>query len=214
MSSSSVSLQQNDPTELLEVFDAAGQPTGVAKSRASIHLAGDWHQAFHCWIVRQAGSEIVLQRRSFVKDTFGGLWDASAAGHWRYGETAQEAAREIAEELGLDVDFRKLTYRGREVSERVFPNGLTDREHHQVYVLDSDLPLSAYRPDPREVIGVAAFPAAGLVAVLSGTAPRVAAVEAIAVALDGQVSAARLEVSRAELVPYSAERIRGMLGWA
>src|SRR5712691_8312246 len=150
-------VQQNDPTELLEVFDAGGQPTGRAKTRASIHLDGDWHQAFHCWILRRNRDEIVLQRRSLAKDTFPGCWDAAAAGHWRFGETAAEAAREIAEELGLDVNFADLTFRGRERGARRFANGLIDREHHQVYVLESDRPLTDYHPDPSEVIGLAAF---------------------------------------------------------
>ncbi len=101
-------VQQNDPGELLEVFDADGQATGRARPRAAIHLDGDWHKAFHCWIVRDAGREIVLQRRALVKDTYPGCWDAAAAGHWRFGESAEEAAREIAEELGLAVDFGKL----------------------------------------------------------------------------------------------------------
>src|ERR1700737_1783560 len=109
-----MSIPQNDPAELLEVFDAAGKPTGRARSRASVHLDGDWHQAFHCWIRRHEGQEVVLQRRSLAKDTFPGCWDASAAGHWRFGETAAEAAREIAEELGLEVSFAELIYRGRE----------------------------------------------------------------------------------------------------
>src|SRR5260370_30279002 len=60
---------QNDPTELLEVFDARGQPTGRAKTRAAVHVDGDWHQAFHCWILRRNRDEIVLQRRSLGKDT-------------------------------------------------------------------------------------------------------------------------------------------------
>src|SRR6202140_3195630 len=113
-------VQQNDPEELLEVFDGGGRPTGRARSRAAVHLAGDWHQAFHCWILRHHGLEVVLQRRALVKDTFAGLWDAAAAGHWRFGERPEHAAREIAEELGLDIGFSELTYRGRERTSRDF----------------------------------------------------------------------------------------------
>src|ERR1051325_9039970 len=131
-------VQQNDPTELLEVFTPRGQPTGVAKARSAIHLDGDWHLAFHCWILRSGGEQVVLQRRSLRKDTYAGCWDAAAAGHWRFGESAEEAAREIAEELGLSVAFSALAYRGREKAEREFRNGLIDREFHEVYVLDSD----------------------------------------------------------------------------
>jgi isopentenyldiphosphate isomerase len=205
-------MQQNDPAELLEVLDSNGDATGIAKARAAIHVAGDWHQAFHCWIVRRQGTEVVLQRRAFAKDTFPGRWDAAAAGHWRFGETAQEAAREIAEELGLDISFSELVYRGREQALQHFANGLIDREFHQVYVLAEDRPLTSYRPDPREVIGLGAFPTAELIALLDGSTPCVAAVESVSVDADGTLTPSEVIVARDDLVPYTAARLRRMLG--
>jgi isopentenyldiphosphate isomerase len=205
-------LQQNDPHELLEIFDAGGNPTGQSKSRASIHIDGDWHQAFHCWILRHRRREVVLQRRSFEKDTFAGRWDAAAAGHWRFGETPAEAAREIGEELGLDVSFADLTFRGRERLSGRFANGLIDREFHQVYVLELDRALADYRPDPAEVIGLAAFRFDDLVGLLDGGLPEIEATEAVAVGPDGSLSAELIRVTRGDLVPYSASRLYRMLG--
>ena len=40
-----------------------------------------------------------------------------------------------------------------------------DREHHQVYVLESNLPLREYRPDPAEVSGLAVWQVNELIAV-------------------------------------------------
>jgi isopentenyldiphosphate isomerase len=211
VSSDMPAAQQNDPHELLEVFDAAGQPTGVAKSRAAVHVDGDWHQAFHCWIVRP-GPEVVLQRRSLLKDTFAGYWDASAAGHWRFGETALEASREIAEELGIDFDFAALRYRGHEPLVQTFDNGLIDREHHQVYVLPLALPLQAYRPNPAEVSALAAVPGAELIALLAGQLQSVRSTEAVTVRTGGALSAAAFDLRREELVPYSPARLRRNLG--
>jgi isopentenyldiphosphate isomerase len=207
-----MAVQQNDPEELLEVFTASGQPTGKARTRAAIHLDGDWHLAFHCWILRDGRRQVVLQRRSLLKDTFAGLWDASAAGHWRFGESAAEAAREIGEELGIEVPFEALHYRGRERTARTFPNGLTDRELHDVYVLQDERPLMDYRPDPAEVAGVAAFSAAELVAVQEGIAQAVEALEAVSVKRAGLVESTTVRVTREDLVPYSAERLRRTLG--
>ena len=192
-------VQQNDPSELLEVFDSRAHPTGIARSRAEIHVAGEWHLAFHCWIVRRGGAELVLQRRAMGKDTFPGCWDAAAAGHWRFGETAEQAAREIEEELGIVVPFERLRYCGRERLSRRFPNGLIDREFHEVYVLEDDRPLSAYAPDPSEVIGLAAFPAPALLELM---AERLDAVTAA----DGSV-----RISREDVVPYSSARLRRLL---
>jgi isopentenyldiphosphate isomerase len=207
-------VEQNDPSELLEVFDARGRPTGRARSRAAIHRDGDWHQAFHCWILRRGAAEVVLQRRSLTKDTFAGYWDAAAAGHWRFGESAPEAAREIHEELGLEVEFSRLVYRGRERESRRFANGLIDREFHQVYVLALDEPLSAYRPDPEEVIGLAAFPARQLVQLAGGKVAEVAATEAVSIGADGRGAPARVVATREQVVPYSVARLRRMLGLA
>lgn len=207
-----MAVQQNDPTELLEVFTADGQPTGIAKTRAAIHLDGDWHLAFHCWIVRDGGREVVLQRRSLVKDTFAGKWDAAAAGHWRFGETAAQAAREIEEELGLDVAFEALTYRARERSARQFADGLTDSELHDIYVLQDDRPLTEFRPDPAEVIGLAAFRSADLVALAEGILSELDALESVKVVGDGSLEPITLRVTREDLVPYSAERLRRTFG--
>jgi isopentenyldiphosphate isomerase len=216
VSRNSTIAQQNDPHELLEVFDAAGRPTGRAKSRAAVHIDGDWHQAFHCWILRHAqdarGPQIVLQRRAASKDTFPSCWDAAAAGHWRFGETPQEAAREIAEELGVEVDFAALRYMGRERLARSFPNGLIDREHHQVYLLRSDAELRSYRPDPREVSALAAFAATDLIMLLSGRRARIGSAEGIAVSPAGDIALGQFEVGREDVVPYSVARLRRILG--
>lgn len=204
-------MQQNDPTELLEVFTRGGEPTGVAKSRAAIHLDGDWHVAFHCWILRGHGQRVLLQRRSLRKDTFPGCWDAAAAGHWRFGESAAEAAREIAEELGIDVGFEQLEYRGRERSGRRMPNGLIDRELHEVYVLCDERPLLSFRPDPAEVMGLAVFTVSDLLGLAAGRLARGNAVEAVRVNDDGSLSPAPYSVGKSDLVPYSAARLRRML---
>lgn len=206
------SVQQNDPDELLEVFDSTGRPTGRGKPRAAVHLAGDWHRAFHCWILRRAGREVVLQRRSLAKDTFPGRWDTAAAGHWRFGESAEDAAREIAEELGLNVSFSELVYRGRERTARRFANGLIDREFHEVYVLALDRPLAEYRPDPGEVSALGAFSSRALLELAAGRRPRVEATEAVTVSPDGLLSPTLAEATADQLVPYSAARLSRMLG--
>jgi isopentenyldiphosphate isomerase len=198
-----ISVPQNDPGELLEVLDASGQPTGRAKTRAAIHLDGDWHRAFHCWILRRGEAEVVLQRRSLRKDTFPGRWDAAAAGHWRFAESAAEAAREIAEELGISVEFSELRYRCRQRATHEFANGLIDREFHDVYVLRSDLALSEYQPDPAEVMDVGAFAVSELIALARGDLESIQPVETLTGSLP--------EVRREDVVPYSAERLEGML---
>jgi isopentenyldiphosphate isomerase len=160
----------HENAEILEVFDDAGHPTGVAKTRAEIHAAGDWHLAFFCWIVRGDGA-LVLQRRAAAKATFPGRFDASAAGHVRFGETPAQAMREIEEELGLVVREDELVSIGRHRQVH-HHRGIICREHHDVYLLRRDDPFSAYRPN-EEVSGLVAVPARTLVELVGDLRPSI-----------------------------------------
>jgi isopentenyldiphosphate isomerase len=42
---------------------------------------GDWHRAAHVWIYVMDTHQLLLQKRSNFKDSWGGKWDISAAGH-------------------------------------------------------------------------------------------------------------------------------------
>jgi isopentenyldiphosphate isomerase len=196
-----VSGAANDPDELLEVFDAKGRATGRAKTRAEIHREGLWHLAFFCWIVTSAG-DVVLQRRASTKDVWPGCFDASAAGHVRFGETIAQAAREIEEELGIKVDFAALVPVMRHRQEHVHDNGLVDRELHDVHLVRCDRPLDEYRPGP-EVSGLVAVPLRSLVELAQRTRLEIATT---LVTFDGEGRAARTPIllHREDLVPYDA----------
>jgi isopentenyldiphosphate isomerase len=137
--------------ELLEVYDASGQPTGIAKRRSAIHRDGDWHLAFFCWIVT-SDERVLLQRRAPDKDVWPGRLDASAAGHVRFGEGIAGALREIEEELGVPPPpLEALEYVGRFRHESVHGQGtsrIVCREHEEVFVWRSDRPIEEYRPGP------------------------------------------------------------------
>lgn len=195
-----------DPDELLEVHDAAGGATGIAKTRAAIHRDGDWHLAFFCWIVRRSedgqAHEVVLQRRAPAKDVWPGRFDASAAGHVRFGETATQAAREIEEELGLRVVFSELMPVMRHLQEHVHPSGLVDREIHDVHLWRCDVPLEDYRPGP-EVTGVLSAPLADVVALAKGDLGSIAT---SLVTFDdaGRATRTPITLRTSDLVPYDA----------
>ncbi len=107
--------------EFLDVLTPDGERTGTAKPRDEIHKDGSWHASVHIWVLD--GDEVLLQKRSDNKESFPGLYDLSAAGHVRTGETPEEAAvRETYEEIGLSltpdelhpVMVRKIRYRHNE----------------------------------------------------------------------------------------------------
>jgi 16S rRNA (adenine1518-N6/adenine1519-N6)-dimethyltransferase len=90
----------SDPRESLQVVDERDHPVrGV--DRATVHAEKLLHRAVHIFVLNSE-SEILLQRRSYRKDTYPRKWDSSAAGHVDVGESYADCAlRELAEELGL-----------------------------------------------------------------------------------------------------------------
>ncbi len=89
-------------TELLSVVDE-NDCIIDASPRHIIHAAGLRHRAVHILVFNEQG-QLFLQKRSLKKDLNGGLWDTSAAGHVDAGEDYDfSAAREVAEELGVDM---------------------------------------------------------------------------------------------------------------
>lgn len=192
-----------DPRELLEVYDAAGRPTGQARPRGAIHRDGDWHLAFFCWIARPGprGVEILLQHRAARKDVWPLRFDASAAGHVRFGETLADAAREVREELGIAVELADLIPLGRHRQQHAHPNGLIDREHHALHLLTPGPPDAAYAPDPREVAGLAWIDADDLLGLAEGQRER-AVVRYRPVEAPPEAFAAH-ELMAADLVPYT-----------
>jgi isopentenyldiphosphate isomerase len=162
------------PDELVAVCDPRGRPLAEGRPRGLVHRDGVWHRSFHCWVVRAAprGPALLLQRRASTKQTWPGAWDVSAAGHYRSDEGLAGGLREIAEELGLTVVAGELVALERHREVLRYASGLRDREYQDVYLVRRDEPLSAYRPDPREVTGLVVLSAPSLVALARGSLPR------------------------------------------
>jgi 8-oxo-dGTP pyrophosphatase MutT (NUDIX family) len=118
------------------------------------------------------GPELVLQRRAPRKDTWPGAWDVSAAGHYRPGEGVEGGLREVEEELGLRLSASRLVWLERHREVLRYASGLRDREYQDVYLARCDQALRDYTPDVAEVTGLAAMPAATVVALARGALRR------------------------------------------
>jgi len=97
----------NAGEEQFQVVDERDRPKGAA-GRSLVHANNLLHRAVHVLIFNPAG-EVFLQFRSASKDRHPLKWDSSAAGHVNAGEDYDHAAaRELAEELGIDAPLHRM----------------------------------------------------------------------------------------------------------
>src|SRR4051794_41083324 len=93
----------DDPDERFPLVDEQGTVIGEA-TRAACHADPRLlHPTVHVLVETPSGR--LWQLRGADKDSWPSSWDDACAGHVGLGETPRAAAvRELAEELGLDVD--------------------------------------------------------------------------------------------------------------
>ncbi|MDE7297878.1 MAG: NUDIX domain-containing protein [Lachnospiraceae bacterium] len=148
--------------ELFDLLDENGCPTGGIKERELVHQEGDLHRTAHVWIARRSretgGWEILLQKRSAVKDAFPGCYDISSAGHITAGKDYLESAmRELREELGLAVKAEELREVGMHrgyVETEFYGRPFKNNELARVYVLVRDLDIALLTLQESEVESV------------------------------------------------------------
>jgi 16S rRNA (adenine1518-N6/adenine1519-N6)-dimethyltransferase len=86
--------------EIFDVVDANDSVTGQA-TRAEVHAKKLLHRAVHIFVHNKRG-DLLLQKRSLLKDLCPGLWDSSVSGHLDAGEDYTAAAtRELEEEMNI-----------------------------------------------------------------------------------------------------------------
>jgi isopentenyldiphosphate isomerase len=179
--------------ELLDVFDEQGRHVGT-KRRADVHRDGDWHLAFHLWVVRAEG--VLLQRRAASKASWPGRLDASAAGHLLAGEAIRDGLREAEEELGVAYSFERLTPLGVHRVADGERDGANNRELQHVFAIRDERPLDAWTAFDRvELEGLVLVGHEGFAALAAGAPGAVPGT-----AWDGE-RLAPVSVTAAELVP-------------
>jgi 16S rRNA (adenine1518-N6/adenine1519-N6)-dimethyltransferase len=89
--------------EIFDVVDENDEVTGQA-TRGEVHAQKLLHRAVHIFVTNKRG-DVLLQKRSLLKDLCPGLWDSSVSGHLDAGEDyATAAVRELEEEMGIRLE--------------------------------------------------------------------------------------------------------------
>lgn len=125
--------------ELIDVLDENGVFTGKVAMRREAHAQGLWHRAIVVAILSD-NNQILLQQRGLNKEKNPGKWDISVAGHVSAGQIPTDAAiREVAEEVGLDIDENasiadfKYIFSYRAIDE--YANGINERQFFDFFIL-------------------------------------------------------------------------------
>lgn len=160
--------------ELLDVYAPDGTTWLATKPRDAVHRDGDWHLAFHLWVVGAGG--VLLQRRARDKDSWPGRLDATAAGHLVAGEAVADGIREAEEELGVRYPAHRLVALGvHRVDDEPVP-GMYNREHQHVFAVHDERPLDAWTAwDRTELDGLVLVDHDGFAALAAGAGDPVAA---------------------------------------
>ncbi len=143
--------------EFFDVLDCTAAKTGERITRDEAHTSGTWHGAFHCAIVYERGGKgyALFQKRALTKKIAPGTFDVSVGGHYASGEDASIAGpREIAEELGLEVQFSELLPLGRRVFVYCFIPGIKEYEFQDVFLLPTQVQPEKIRLQKEEVDGL------------------------------------------------------------
>ncbi len=126
--------------EYFDICDEKGIPSGETIERSEAHAHGVLHRTAHIWVTRSVNGkrQVLLQQRSFQKDSYPGLFDTSSAGHIQAGDEPLESAlRELQEELGIEAKEEQLHFAGTfriRYSEEFYGRPFHDNEIVFVYV--------------------------------------------------------------------------------
>ena len=100
-------LETTDDTEYFDLFDADRRPTGECLIRGTPTPKGNYRLLVHACVFNSKGEMLIQQRQNTKKWPL--LWDLTSGGHVTTGEDSRSSAcRELAEEVGIEVDFTGL----------------------------------------------------------------------------------------------------------
>jgi isopentenyldiphosphate isomerase len=112
-----------------------------------------WVKVAHLWIVNSESNSVLFQKRSDNKKFYPGMLDITAAGHYSTGEELSTGAKEMSNELGVDIAYDDLISLG--VRHNIIPTPeLTVRQFCHVFFLANDQKTTDYSLNPETSEGL------------------------------------------------------------
>lgn len=141
-------------SELLEIYNEDGTPSGKYKERKQVHRDGDLHKCVQVCLISHK-NEILIQKRAPHKEIYPDKWDISVAGHVACCQSVMEAAlKEIKEELGIEMSEKNLYYlcTSRQMY-RSSDGVLKDNQIVETYIVHIShmLDINDFYPNPQEI---------------------------------------------------------------
>lgn len=98
--------------ELLIQVDENNKVIGSIQRGVAHESSGIFYRTIYVLVIN-ANDEVLIHKRSETKDLYPNCWDLSVGGHVNYQDSYEEtAARELREELGLEVFEEDLISKG------------------------------------------------------------------------------------------------------
>lgn len=134
-----------DSREMVFVVDENNNPI-KPQLRSFTHKNGLWHRTSGIWVINSL-SQILCQKRSLLKDTKPGMWEAFFGGHLApQQDYLLNALCETKEELGIDIAVENL------IPYKVFKSDkLTHKEFQHVFGLMIDKRIEDFRFEKDEI---------------------------------------------------------------
>lgn len=137
----------------IAICDAQGNLTGEVMPFHEVHDKELWHQVILVWLYNSQG-EVLLQHRAATCGSFANVWDVSASGHIKAGDSAiASAVRELREELDIQVKPNELAEIGRTIDSFPLANGRIHHEYGILFLVHRDVNLERMEFQTAEVDG-------------------------------------------------------------
>ena len=144
--------------ELINIYNENHKFLGVCE-KALAHKLGLWHEVFNGIIVNKENKSIIFQIKNAKHNQVHNMdkIDISVGGHYQSGEKIEDGVREIKEETGIKIDFKKLIYLGeRQVSTTVKEDYIV-REFQKMFIIPYTGPITDLKCQDNEINGFIEF---------------------------------------------------------